>query len=653
MFREMSPLHILFVLSLATISFAQCTRSLHFFNPATGDDFLSFETRTNVSTSSLTAPFDIRAEFCSDGIQSVVFVICGVSQSRVANTKPYTSGPVSVGMLDNIENAAIDGEPQFVRAIAYDDFKGEGNVLESLRLDLVAPTKTPLIPVAATSTPSPSAIPDPSISLLSFSATAFNAPSTDPLVFEVSDGDFDTNLDDRTVLTVNQARIPNSAISLTQTRLTANTELGIGLNNITLDVPAADGGGLVTFATAIWVGTESLTVNLVQSDGTSFLVQTSVTAALADDTSVVAVADTTTGSVTFDNLPPRTILFEAVSESNDIGSAASISTEDSVSLEINGFSEPSTVDNNDFSSGLDGWAAPIPGVVSIIDHVENVGPELGPRSQGAAPTADQEDLDARSARQLTNMDLQLDTSGEGVQSVFRTFIPTFGTTAVRVRYRFITSEIPGGFFGSEFNDFFTVSIRSRVEGGNIMETASMNGLGLGAFNAVTGSTAWRETVLPLSEDFDTVEVRLSVANVGDGEFDSSVVVDFVEELGCDDGEPTEVIDAVGLLDAGLARGLAELSLFVAEGTGLPGGRNGPQDAFRHCHWSCRMTRVIGVDQARMVGDLHEVCGRNPEAERVMDLNNNAAGRVLGSGSGNCRALCLEGVTDGTLQTSLQ
>ena len=65
-------------------------------------------------------------------------------------------------------------------------------------------------------------------------------------MFQVSEGAFDINLDNRTVLAVNEARIPNSPVSLTQSRLTANTKLETGLNNITLEVPAADGGGPVT-----------------------------------------------------------------------------------------------------------------------------------------------------------------------------------------------------------------------------------------------------------------------------------------------------------------------------------------------------------------------------------------------------------------------
>ena len=126
------------------------------------------------------------------------------------------------------------------------------------------------------------------------------------------------------------------------------------------------------------------------------------------------------------------------------------------------------------------------------------------------------------------MDLALTTSGEGPQSTSRTFSIKPGTKNVTVRYRFITSEVPGGYFGTEFNDYFNVSIRSQKGGGAISEGNSMNALGLSAFDA-NGATAWRETSLAVDQESDTVQVDLTVANVADGLLDSEVVVDLVQE----------------------------------------------------------------------------------------------------------------------------
>jgi hypothetical protein len=130
---------------------------------------------------------------------------------------------------------------------------------------------------------------------------------------------------------------------------------------------------------------------------------------------------------------------------------------------------------------------------------------------------------------IVDSDLQLGTAGEGPQTISRTFQTDPDVSAVRLRYRFVTSEVPGGFFGSEFNDYFSVSLRSQKGGDAVFEANSMNGLGLGAFDA-GGATAWRDATLPVDVEGDVIQVDLEVANVADGLLDSQVIVDFVEEV---------------------------------------------------------------------------------------------------------------------------
>ena len=127
-----------------------------------------------------------------------------------------------------------------------------------------------------------------------------------------------------------------------------------------------------------------------------------------------------------------------------------------------------------------------------------------------------------------DFDLKLSTSGEGQQSISRTFEVEDGIKSVTVRFRFITSEVPGGYFGTEFNDFYNVSIRTLAGGGEITEGNSMNGLGLAAFDAA-GATTWFETELPIAEGGDTVQVDVAVANVADGFLDSDVIVEIVKK----------------------------------------------------------------------------------------------------------------------------
>ncbi|CAF1195892.1 unnamed protein product [Rotaria sordida] len=94
-------------------------------------------------------------------------------------------------------------------------------------------------------------------------------------------------------------------------------------------------------------------------------------------------------------------------------------------------------------------------------------------------------------------------------------------TEVYVEYQFITSEVPGGYFGSEFNDYFSVVLRSET-GQYVMKTDSMNGLGLGAFEYSTGATQWYRLNLTVGPVPEQIRLDVNVANVGDGYLDSKV-----------------------------------------------------------------------------------------------------------------------------------
>ncbi|MBL8745074.1 MAG: hypothetical protein JNK58_01820, partial [Phycisphaerae bacterium] len=209
------------------------------------------------------------------------------------------------------------------------------------------------------------------------------------------------------------------------------------------------------------------------------------------------------GLVRFDHLPDRTVLIHAFLAG--VGEAVTgvvIGSDDAgVQLVLRGIGEPSPIPNNDFSLGLLGWEVG-ESPVALVPHEELI--------QG----------------QVDN-DLRLMTDFEGPVSVSRTFVSKPGVRTARVRYRFITSEIPGGYCGSIYNDYYSVSIRA-LAGAATSDSASMNSLGCAAFDA-QGKTAWKELTLPVAEQGDVVQVDVSVANVGDGAFDSSVVLDFVAE----------------------------------------------------------------------------------------------------------------------------
>lgn len=71
------------------------------------------------------------------------------------------------------------------------------------------------------------------------------------------------------------------------------------------------------------------------------------------------------------------------------------------------------------------------------------------------------------------------------------------------------------------------------------------------------------------------------------------------------------------------------------------GGNDASDAFRHCYWSCCMTKSGGGDAAKGIGDAHENDRDNPRCQMNMDLFNNAMGISLAKASpgGDCKLMC--------------
>ena len=127
------------------------------------------------------------------------------------------------------------------------------------------------------------------------------------------------------------------------------------------------------------------------------------------------------------------------------------------------------------------------------------------------------------------VDLRVETRQvEGPVEASTTFVPGPGTGLVKVRYRFATEEVPGGFCGSEYNDGFSVSIL--VEGRPVTNfTSSMNELGCNAFNA-SGQSAWRELAAEVPSDGSArVKIVARVSNIRDEFYQSAVVIDQVTE----------------------------------------------------------------------------------------------------------------------------
>ena len=350
------------------------------------------------------------------------------------------------------------------------------------------------------------------LGLFGASETAFN-PLTSTVQLELFGTDL---LNEPSSVTVfrNGAQLPESDIKLSGNVISLPSVLQEGSNDLEIYVTDTEGYQLYAQAT-LWAGNNTLTANVLDENGQPVNAGI-VTAKLVDDQNITAEAKIADGKVIFQNVPSRTILLESSTGDNRSGVVGTTGVNGNVDLTLKGFNEPSTNNNNDLSLGTDGWNvgnAP----VKIIPHVEDSTIEsqgLSRLAQESAPSGDN--------------DLVLDTSGEGPQSISRTFKVEPGTREVSIRYKFATSEVPGGYFGSEFNDFFNVSVRSQKAGGSTSESNSMNGLGLPVFDG-NGATGWREVTLPVNPEGDVIQADIIVANVADGLYDSKVIVDQIKK----------------------------------------------------------------------------------------------------------------------------
>jgi hypothetical protein len=341
-------------------------------------------------------------------------------------------------------------------------------------------------------------------------ATGFNERITD-VVIRVVDAKPSLNPADFTI--TDNGDPVSSAVrvdTVNRTLTLKNVVLDDGRN--VLAITGKDSYGLtLSGQVVVWAGSYTLGVTVMDAQAAPVSGAT-VTVKLGDDqdvtTSAVTAAD---GTASFENMPDWTVIVEATGPSNTTASTAVAGSNGTVQLVLQGFDPASPIDNNDFATGdASGWdlgTAP----VTVETHVEGSGP---------------------TKILATDNDIKLATSGEGPQTIQRTFATKQGTSVVKLRYRFVTTEVPGGYFGTKYNDYFSVSIRSQNAGKSVTEANTMNGLGLAAFDA-SGSTKWREVTLAVNGQGDTVQFDITVANVADGLLDSYVIVDRVEEIGLD------------------------------------------------------------------------------------------------------------------------
>lgn len=344
--------------------------------------------------------------------------------------------------------------------------------------------------------------------------------------------------------------LSSSHVELASNGIVIDEALVPGLNHLIVLAQDAD-GHLLSAEANLWAGAGALSVDVLDEND-SPLSGLQVRLELADDPGVFETAISLNGKVSFNNVPPTTISLVAQGAGSALGQLSTTGDVASAIVRVHGFRSASAVDNKDFSSGLQGWdvgTAP----VSLIAHDESGGGSVKRQSTAirsgavkvargveglrrATPRGSVLSAITRGSESKGDMDMVLATNDAGSQSVSRTFDVAAGTSRIKVRYRFVTTEAPAGYFGSQYNDNFGITVRSKNGGDSRIVSNSMNRLGIEAFDS-NGATRWYSLTLPTHGDGEgkskaggeTVQIDVVVTNIGDGEYDSAVVIDYVEQ----------------------------------------------------------------------------------------------------------------------------
>ena len=300
----------------------------------------------------------------------------------------------------------------------------------------------------------------------------------------------------------------NEIAVVNTTNTTSNITIFDNFNTdfVTLSLFAMDVFGFPIFASFdIYLGDIPMPVRIVFPNGTA-AADITVTANLTDYPSVSQSGSTNTnGTIIFRNVPFRTISFLARTKENFIGFTGMVPTVNGATIVLNTFENGTSQEKN-----------------IILDETQ---PNL--MINGSANSKQ------RNYRQKMSVSgFTITTSGEGLTATSRQFLSDSNSTKIHVRYKFVTSEVPGGYFGSRFNDYYTVSIRA-ASGSLETISQSMNALGLGAFDYNSGATDWFILTLSLGGKAEVIRVDVGVANVGDGSYQSSIIVDKISDDKCD------------------------------------------------------------------------------------------------------------------------
>lgn len=356
------------------------------------------------------------------------------------------------------------------------------------------------------------------------------ASMTTPVQLSVAAGSLDTTAG-ATKVWLNDAVVQPAQLAVTSSRITISSLSPAALKNgrNLILVKARDTtGNLVNQQFTLWAGSATLNAT-VRDAGNQLVANARVQFRLNEDESIfVQLLTNAQGVASVQNIPDLPINVYAYSPNlQDSGSSSVQGVVGSVTVTLTPLDPASTIDNNEFQLGnATGWT--MNGQNTIIPHEPETDTGL------AAPSVDPDN------------DLRITTSGTTKRTAKRTIEVPAGTgpaVTFNLRHRFITSEVPGGYCGTKYNDAFGVEMRVVIPNGAAQEpkriVSSMNQQGCSAFDS-SGRTGWMDAIITVPRGAK-LEVVAFVQNVADGLLDSQLIIDGL-------GQPTLTITDFQLKD---------------------------------------------------------------------------------------------------------
>ena len=349
--------------------------------------------------------------------------------------------------------------------------------------------------------------------------------SRQPIRLRATGGQLSSEISQLTVY-LDDSIVPTAYLDVTNNDLLISAARLEGLHKLVIYAPDTLGNAAVVDI-ELWDGQNDVR-GYVRDDSGVPVAGAAVIASIGDDQRFnAAVVTGSDGSYYLRNFPARTTLVHVTGPTGNPGITSGIPGYPFSDVILRPFGVPVATPNLDFQEGTAGWAASEGAILTLTPHVENPGPatqadvQRNTPPQGADPNSSYE----AAALTLNPYDLVLKTQGQGTRTATHIFNPLARARSVRIRYRFQTEEFPR-YYGTKFNDSFGVTLRT--QGGKVALTSgTLNGMPRAAFDG-SRSTAWRDLVIPLSANGESVEISLSVANVADSACQSQIVVDIVD-----------------------------------------------------------------------------------------------------------------------------